>query len=321
MVIAHPCYVLRYMSVELAQWRLFLAVADEGSIGRAAIRLGTDQPAVSRAVHRLELAVGTPLFIRSPTGTTVTPAGAQLLERARSLVAAADALDAAADAETRLATRRLRVGALDFYPYTSALDYARRTLPEHDPPVHIDLVNELPWLSHIDAVLNHTIDVGFTLLVDHRLSVPELLRSTPLREESQAYALLPSGHPLAHAETIDPPALAKEPLHLPAREDNQAIYDFILELLANSGLAPPLLAPTAISLAAVVQQIAAGDGWTVVSNCIKTYPPAGTVARPLSIGARRGLHREVIWHRDSDAIAIRALIDQLLQTPELTDAS
>ena len=28
----NPCYVLRYLGVELAQWRLFLAVADEGSL-------------------------------------------------------------------------------------------------------------------------------------------------------------------------------------------------------------------------------------------------------------------------------------------------
>ena len=34
------------MGVELAQWRLFLAVADEGSLTRAAIRLGVDQTCV-----------------------------------------------------------------------------------------------------------------------------------------------------------------------------------------------------------------------------------------------------------------------------------
>jgi DNA-binding transcriptional LysR family regulator len=316
----HPCYVLRYMSVELAQWRLFLAVADEGSLGRAAARLGSDQPAVSRAVRRLELTVGTPLFSRGPTGTVLTAAGARLLEQARSLVAAADALDAAADAETRGAARALRVGALDFYPFTSALADAGRALRAHDPPVHIDLV-ELPWLSHMGAVLNHTIDVGFTLVLDHRLSAPDLLRSIPLRAEPQAYVLLPAGHPLANAEIIDPLALANEPLHLPARENNQAMYDLGLEMLADSGLAAPLLAPAAVSLAAVVQQIASGDGWTVAAGSIGRYPPAGTVARPLAHGAGREVHLEAIWHRDTDAIAVLALVDQLMGTPELTGAS
>ena len=102
MLIEHPCYVLRYMGVELAQWRLFLAVADEGSLGRAAVRLGTDQPASSRAVRRLELAVGTPLLICSPTGTTLTAAGARLLEQAHNPVAAADTLD---DADVVARTR------------------------------------------------------------------------------------------------------------------------------------------------------------------------------------------------------------------------
>ncbi|MGO9790905.1 MAG: LysR family transcriptional regulator [Solirubrobacteraceae bacterium] len=104
--------------MELAQWRLFLAVADEGSLGRAAVRLGTDQPALSRAARRLELTVGTPLFIRSPTGTALTTAGAGLLEQARNLVAAADALDSAAVSfERRGTTRALRVGVLDFHPF------------------------------------------------------------------------------------------------------------------------------------------------------------------------------------------------------------
>ena len=49
----HSNYVSDYMTVELAQWRLFLAVADEVSLGRAAVRLRTNQPAVSRAVRRL----------------------------------------------------------------------------------------------------------------------------------------------------------------------------------------------------------------------------------------------------------------------------
>jgi hypothetical protein len=43
-LIEHPCYVLRYMGVELARWRLFLAVADAGSLGRAAVGSAPTSP-------------------------------------------------------------------------------------------------------------------------------------------------------------------------------------------------------------------------------------------------------------------------------------
>jgi DNA-binding transcriptional LysR family regulator len=315
-----PCYVLRYMGVELAQWRLFLAVADEGSLGRAAVRLGTDQPALSRAVRRLELTVGTPLFIRSPTGTTLTAAGARLLEQARSLVAAADTLDDTADVVARDAAGVLRVGALDFYPFTAALADAGRVLPTRDPPVHIELIN-LPWGAHPEAVLNHTIDVGFTLTVDRRLPAADVLRSTPLRSEPQAYALLPAGHPLAAVDIVDPRALANEPLHLPSRDANPDIYDLILEMLADSGVTPPRLAPPVVTAAATMQYIAAGHGWAIAAGSIGRYPPAGTATRPLASDTHREVRFEAIWHRNADALAVRALVDQLLRTPELTAAS
>jgi DNA-binding transcriptional LysR family regulator len=312
------------MSVELAQWRLFLAVADEGSLGRAAVRLGTDQPAVSRAVRRLELTLGTPLFIRSPTGTTLTAAGAGLLGQARNLVAAADALDtAAASFERRGTTPALRVGVLDFHPFPAALANAGRALLAREPPVHLDPI-DLPWRAPTAAVLNRTVDVGFTLTVDRRLPAPDLLRSTPLRAVTQAYALLPTGHPLADAEIIDPRDLAEEPLHVPRDEGNQDIYDLALELLADNGLATPRLAPTSVSLAAVMQHIAAGDGWTIMSDIVGRHPIPGITGCPLAINPPREAREvllEIIWHRDTDALAVQALVDQLLRTPELTAAS
>jgi DNA-binding transcriptional LysR family regulator len=338
MSIQHPRYVLRYirgesvasavfflvflwpMSVELAQWRLFLAVADEGSLNRAAVHLAMDQPALSRAVRRLELAVGTPLFIRSRGGTTLTASGAKLVEQARSLVVAADALEAAAHAEARSSARVLRVGAPEFYALTAALANASRALRALDPPVRIDLLR-LPWTTHLGAVLNRTIDVGFALIVDHRLPVPDVLLSTPLRAERQAYALLPAGHPLAGVDIVDPRALAAEPLHLPSRDDNPDLYDLALELLADSGVSAPHLAPPYDSTATVVQYVASGHGWAMMTGNIGRYPPAGTISRPLDFTVRRQVHLEIVWHRDTDATAVRALTDHLLATPELTFAN
>ncbi|MCG5237954.1 LysR family transcriptional regulator [Xanthobacter oligotrophicus] len=63
----------------------FLAVAEQGSLSRAAQVLNLTQPALTRTIKRLEAQVGAPLFERQPTGMTLTAYGEVLLRRARIL--------------------------------------------------------------------------------------------------------------------------------------------------------------------------------------------------------------------------------------------
>ncbi|AIC93718.1 LysR family transcriptional regulator [Shouchella lehensis] len=53
----------------------FLTISEEGSISKAATRLGLTQPAVSRHVKELEKSLNTALFIRSHEGMTLTETG------------------------------------------------------------------------------------------------------------------------------------------------------------------------------------------------------------------------------------------------------
>jgi DNA-binding transcriptional LysR family regulator len=76
--------------MELRTLRYFVAVAEELHFGRAAARLHMTQPPLSRAIKQLESDVGAALFHRSAAGVTLTPAGAALLEEARSLLDQAD---------------------------------------------------------------------------------------------------------------------------------------------------------------------------------------------------------------------------------------
>jgi DNA-binding transcriptional LysR family regulator len=62
-----------------------LAVAAHGGIGRAAESLGISQPALTKAVQRVEGQIGLPLFERTVHGMTPTQAGAQFIERARRI--------------------------------------------------------------------------------------------------------------------------------------------------------------------------------------------------------------------------------------------
>lgn len=50
----------------------FLAVLDEGSVSRAAVRMGVSQSAVSHTLDRLRLALGDPLFVKSGRGIIAT---------------------------------------------------------------------------------------------------------------------------------------------------------------------------------------------------------------------------------------------------------
>ncbi|UBM08487.1 LysR family transcriptional regulator [Cupriavidus metallidurans] len=62
-----------------------LAVETHGGIGRAAEALDMTQPALTKAVQRVEAQLGVPLFERTTLGMRVTQAGAVFLERARRI--------------------------------------------------------------------------------------------------------------------------------------------------------------------------------------------------------------------------------------------
>jgi DNA-binding transcriptional LysR family regulator len=74
------------MSFSHRQLRAFLAVAELGSLGRAAKEIYLTQPALSRMVHELERHCGMDLFERHPLGMRLTEAGEALVPVARSIM-------------------------------------------------------------------------------------------------------------------------------------------------------------------------------------------------------------------------------------------
>jgi len=85
--------------VELRHLTTLAAIAEEGSFGRAAARLGYTQSTVSQQIASLERAVGGPVFDRpgGPKQVRITPLGAVVLGQGRELLAKADALAHAVD--------------------------------------------------------------------------------------------------------------------------------------------------------------------------------------------------------------------------------
>lgn len=74
------------------QLQSFVAVAEEGHVGRAARRLHLSQPPLTRRIRSLEEELGLELFERTARGMRLRPAGRHLLPRARQILASVDAL-------------------------------------------------------------------------------------------------------------------------------------------------------------------------------------------------------------------------------------
>jgi DNA-binding transcriptional LysR family regulator len=141
--------------LELRHLTTMAAVADEGSFGRAAVRLGYTQSTVSQQIAALEKAAGGPLFDRpgGPRPVRITPLGAVVLAHGRQLLAQADAM---AEAVERFKAGDGRVDIGTFQSVTNViLPQVVRRLRDGHPGCDIRLFEEeidQPRVSDLDLM-------------------------------------------------------------------------------------------------------------------------------------------------------------------------
>ena len=131
-------------NVELRHLATMAAIAEEGSFGRAAGRLGYTQSTVSQQIAALERAVGGPVFDRpgGPTPVRITPLGAVVLERGRDLLAKAEQLFEAID-RFKAGDGRLDIGTIQSVSNVILPSVVHQLRSEH-PGCEIRLSEEEP---------------------------------------------------------------------------------------------------------------------------------------------------------------------------------
>src|SRR5581483_9735490 len=74
---------INFLTLDLNLLRVFDALAEEGGVTRAGVRLGLTQSAVSHALGRLRLILQDELFVRGPDGMRPTARAREIAPRLR----------------------------------------------------------------------------------------------------------------------------------------------------------------------------------------------------------------------------------------------
>lgn len=276
----------------LRQLEYFVAVAEAGSVTRAAAAVHLSQSAMSAALADLENALSVQLLVRHHArGISLTPAGKELLVASRQLLTSAGDLRAVAQGLGTSLGGTLSIGCFQVvapYLLPELLAAATEKLPKLD--LH---TTEVDLADLAEGVANGTFElgIGYDLVDDPRLRRWPLFTLPP-------YVLVSGEHRLATRESVDLAELADEPMVL---LDLPHSRDYFQSVFTAVGVTPNIryrsttvetcralvgrgLAYCVLNLRAAVPM--ALDGHSVAAVPISGRPPSLTVVLLDALAAR-----------------------------------
>ena len=266
---------------DLASFEVFLAIAETGSLGRAARELGMTQQAVSRRLAYMEGQIGVTLVVRTTRGSQLTPAGLIVAEWASRLLEVAGEIDAGLGSLRKEGRERIKVAASQTIAEQLMPHWLLSLQTEATqgggiiPQVVLTATNS----EHaIASVRDGTVDLGFV----ENPGQPKGLGNCVVGQD-ELVIVVPPGHKWAQrSRVVKARELAQTPLV--AREPHSGIRDSLTEALRqvlgdDMEQAPPVLELT--SAAAMRAAVLAGAGPAAMSRL--------AVADDLAVGRLRAI--------------------------------
>lgn len=269
------------MDLEIRHFRLVEAIAELGSVTRAAGRLHLTQSALSHQLRDIESRMGTALFLRVGKRMVLTAAGQRVLDAATRVL---DETRRAEDDVRRLAVNgagEIRVCTecnTGYHWLPPLLKTFRQKYPHVDVSIVVDATNR-----PVDSLLAGKLDLAVLTspVADIRLKVRALFKD-------EMVALVARDHRLAQNGWIRPADLAGEHLILYASDPRDSFT--VRHVLEPAGVTPRRISFVRLS-EAILEMAKAGIGIGVMPRwSAQPAIDAGGV-RALSI-TRRGMHRQ-----------------------------
>jgi LysR family transcriptional regulator, hydrogen peroxide-inducible genes activator len=286
------------VDLKLKDLRYLVAVADERHFGRAAAHCFVSQPTLSAQLKKLEQDLGVQLIERAPNNVTLTPAGQEIVTRARRILEASDEVVQLAHSHRDPLAGKLRVALLPTigpYLLPRVAPALRRALPRLE--LRLYEYQTAPLLEKLQA---GALDVGI-------LALPVEAPGCEARElyEEPFTVALPGRHALAARKTLRVADLKGETLLL--LEDGHCLRDQALEICSRVGTKDPQDF-RATSLETLRHMVATGAGVTLLPQLASRGAwgnARGVAVRPFANPAP-SRHVGALWRRST---ARQAAID------------
>ncbi|MBY5314434.1 LysR family transcriptional regulator [Rhizobium leguminosarum] len=247
------------MAFTLRQVQFFVAVAEQGSVTRAAQNLSISQSSVTEALKELETDLGVELFERHPRGLTITHSGHQFLRHATKILASVSDARTSFSGQQSALSGTLNIGVTSLvagYVLSDLLARYRRACPG----IEVSAIEDNGgYLEHL--LVGGELDVAVMVisnLRDRMALQAEILETSPYR------LWLPMGHPLVSADIISVADIAREPLIMLTVDE---IEENTGKLLSALGARPHVAFRTR-SVEAVRSLVATGAGVALLPDLV-----------------------------------------------------
>ena len=217
--------------LKLSQLRLLVHVADTGSLLAAAERMHITQPAATKALKQLEADLGSPLVMRSSTGSVLTPLGELLCKRARLILSELRSVEEELGLFHAGQAGQITVGALPVAAPT-LLPMALQALYRDHPRITVRVVE-----GSSDVLFPGLKEGQLDLLVGRFWSVEEPDLFNEILFESRFAVAVRPGHPLLSRRRLQLADTLELPWILPA--PGVHTRSAIEEMFRHHGLAMP----------------------------------------------------------------------------------
>ncbi|MEK2472525.1 MULTISPECIES: LysR family transcriptional regulator [Streptomyces] len=284
------------MELELRHLRVLCAIADAGSVGRAASELGYSQPAMSSQLRRIERHLGDPLFERKTSGVELTPYGAEVLAQARDVLARAHAIGRRPAGSAAGPHRALRLAATNSPVLSGMVARLRNRLPD----VALTVSSVYPSSEIVRLLEDGAVDAAIAadypgLELQHSAAV--VLRGI-VTEPS--FVALPARHRLRDSVDVGLADLADSAWFV-TPDDGAGWPGVFYAACRSAGFTPAAVHEFLGDQLQLQSMIAEGLGVAVVQATLRPIP--GVIVKPL-IGTPLWCRYVLAWRRESFAAEI-----------------